>query len=100
MRESRKSPIHKVIGKRVALWSALGFFMSIFWGVTSFILFDARESRWTDLYWDLVYISCPPWLLPENSWFMWITPIANAFLYGLAAFLISIGNRALKKRQH
>jgi hypothetical protein len=31
---------------------------------------------------------------------MWITPIANAFIYGIAAFLISIGIRALKKRDH
>jgi hypothetical protein len=86
------------IVKRLVLWSALGFSVPIFWGAMSFIVFGARESRSTDLYWNLVYITCPPWLLPENSWSMWITPIANAFLYALAAFLILTGLRALKQR--
>jgi hypothetical protein len=99
MRDPRKSPIHKVIAKRVALWSAIGFFVPIFWGVMSFIFFNARQSRWTDLYWILVYITCPPWLLPENSWSLWITPIANAVLYGLIAFLISTGMRILSKNK-
>jgi hypothetical protein len=86
------------LAKRIALFSALGLVVPIFWGVTSFIFFSAPNSRWTDLYWNLVYITCPPWLLPENQWSMWITPIANAVLYGLVAFLISIGIRAVSKR--
>jgi hypothetical protein len=84
---------------RVAIWAALGCAVPIFWGVMAFIFFTAPQSRWTDLFWYSVYVTCPPWRLPENSWSMWITPIANALLYGLAALLISIGMRALKKRR-
>ena len=86
------------IAKRVAMWAFVGFLVPIFWGVMAFIFFTARESRWTDLFWYSVYVTCPPWLLPKNSLSMWITPVANAVLYGLVALLISIGIRALKKR--
>ena len=86
------------MAKRVALWAAFGFCVPIFWGVMAFVFFTAPESRWTDLFWYSVYVTCPPWLLPENSWLL--TPLANAALYGLVAFLISVGIRALKKRTH
>lgn len=85
------------IAKRAALWAFLGFCVPIFWGVMGFAFFTAPESRWTDLFWYSVYVTCPPWLLPENSWSMWITPIANAALYGLIAILISISIRARKR---
>jgi hypothetical protein len=54
------------IAKRVALWSALGFFVPIFWGVLGFIFFSAPESRWTDLFRNLVYITCPPWAAAQK----------------------------------
>jgi hypothetical protein len=92
-----EDPVER-IAKRVALWMALGAFVPIFWGVVAFIEFNAPNSKWTDLFWNLVYITCPPWLLPENDWSMVVTPLANAVLYGLAAFLISIAIRVISKR--
>jgi ABC-type dipeptide/oligopeptide/nickel transport system permease component len=111
LRDACDCPVHLVtavepedyaerIAKRVAIWAALGFAVPIFWGVMAFIFFNAREARWTDLFWYSVYVTCPPWLLPENSWSLWITPVANAALYGIVAFLISMRIRALKKRDH
>ncbi len=91
-----EDPVER-IAKRVALWMAIGAFVPIFWGVAAFIGFNARESKWTDLFWNLVYITCPPWLLPETNWSMVVTPLANAVLYGLAAFLISIAIRVISK---
>ncbi len=91
-----EDPVER-IAKRVALWMAIGAFVPIFWGVLGFIEFNARESKWTDLFWNLVYITCPPWQLPENDWSMVETPLANAVLYGLVAFLISIAIRVIAK---
>jgi hypothetical protein len=85
------------IAKRVALWMALGAFVPLFWGVAAFIEFSAPNSKWTDLFWNLVYITCPPWLLPENDWSMVVTPLANAVLYGFVAFLISVAIRTVSK---
>jgi hypothetical protein len=84
------------LAKRIFIWMVIGAFVPIFWGIAGFILFNARQSRWTDLFWNAVYITCPPWLLPDD-WSMWITPLANAVLYGLAAFLISIAIRVISK---
>ena len=68
-------------------WAAIGFMVPVFWGVLGFILFNARESIWTTLFWILVYITCPPWLVPETSmtpgWV--VAPILNACLYGTVA---------------
>jgi len=53
--------------------------------------FTAPESKWTTFYWYMVYITCPPWLLPESrySWLSWVeTPLANGMLY--AALALSI----------
>jgi hypothetical protein len=86
------------IAKRIFIWMVIGAFVPIFWGVVSFIFFNAPESHWTDLYWNIIYVTCPAWLLPESKWSMLITPLANAVLYGLIAFLISIALRGLSKR--
>jgi hypothetical protein len=45
----------------------MGAFVPIFWGVVSFIFFNAPESHWTDLYWNVVHVTCPAWLLPETA---------------------------------
>jgi hypothetical protein len=92
-----EDPVERIT-KRVALWMAFGAFVPLFWGVARFILFNAKQSAWTDLFWNLVYITCPPWLLPENNWSMLITPLANAVLYGLVAFLVSLAIRAVSNR--
>ena len=86
------------ITKRIFIWMVIGAFVPIFWGVVSLITFNAPESHWTGLYWNVVYVTCPAWLLPESKWSMLITPLANAVLYGLVAFLISIALRGLSQR--
>lgn len=83
--------------KRIVIWMVIGAFVPLFWGVVSFITFNAPETHWSDLYWNVVYVTCPPWLLPESNWSMLITPLANAVLYGLVAFLVSIALRGLSK---
>jgi hypothetical protein len=86
------------LAKRIFIWMVIGALVPIFWGVVAFINFNARQSKWTDLFWNLVYITCPPWLLPENDWSMVLTPLANAVLYGLVAFLVSMAIRSLRSR--
>jgi hypothetical protein len=78
-----------VCEKRVVIWGLVGCAVPMFWGVVGFILFNARESRWTDIYWYTVYISCPPWLLPENNWSWLLTLLLNGVLYAGVALLVS-----------
>jgi hypothetical protein len=87
------------IAKRVALWALVGLLVPVFWTVLGFLLFNARESRWTDLFWGLVYVTCPPWLLPENSWSTVLTLGLDAILYGLIALLVSVGLRASSRKR-
>jgi hypothetical protein len=82
--------------KHVTIWGLVGFVVPICWGIESFISFNARESRWTDIYWYTVYISCPPWLLPENNWSWLLTPLFNAMLYAGVALLVSTVRERLK----
>jgi hypothetical protein len=69
-----------IIGGLVPLW----------WGVLSFVFFNARESVWTNTYWTIVYATCPFWYLPGDAG-MILMPILNAGLYALvAAGLVTI----------
>ena len=81
--------------KRVIQWAVVGFAVPIFWGVMSFILFNAKESVWTTVYWYLVYTTCPFWLLDMPSI---LTPVLNATLYGTLALVILSVSR--KTGQH
>jgi len=77
--------------KFVLIWALLGCAVPVFWGVASFVFFTAPESKWTTFYWYMVYITCPPWLLPESrySWLSWVeTPLANGMLYAALAFSV------------
>jgi hypothetical protein len=76
------------IRKHGLIWAAVGLGVPIFWGALGLILFNAHNSRWTDMYWGLVDITCPSWLLPETSASWLITPILNAALYGTVAVVI------------
>jgi hypothetical protein len=81
-------------------WAAIGFMAPVLWGVLGFILFNARESFWTTLFWILVYITCPFWLLPESSisWLDWLdTPVLNACLYGSIAMVIVRIRRSMQR---
>jgi hypothetical protein len=87
------------IRAKALMWAAVGFMVPVFWGVLSFILFNAHQSLWTDVYWLLVYITCPFWLLPDTSisWVDWLdTPVLNACLYGSIAIVIVRIRRSIR----
>jgi len=76
--------------KRVVLWfGIIGAAIPIFWGTLSFVFFNARESVWTDIYWWAVYVTCPPWLMPESALSWLITPLLNGLLYAGLGSLVS-----------
>jgi hypothetical protein len=77
------------VRKRIIIWGLVGCAVPIFWGIVSFIFFNARESMWTDIYWYTVYVSCPPWLLPETRLSWLATPLSNGVLYAGIALLVS-----------
>jgi hypothetical protein len=74
--------------KPIIIWGIVGGLVPIFWGVLGFILFNMKQSIWTDLFWYAVYVTCPSWLLPENGASWLITPLLNGILYAGVAFLI------------
>jgi hypothetical protein len=83
--------------RRQVIWcAAAGFVIPLFWGFVSFIFFGAKQSVWADVYWLLVYVTCPFWLLPESLPQIW-TPVLNAVLYGGLAALICTVLSAQKK---
>jgi hypothetical protein len=61
--------------KRVIQRAVVGFAVPLFWGVMSFIWFDASESLWTTAYWYLIYATRPFWLLDMPSI---LTPVIDA----------------------
>ena len=69
---------------RVIAAAVIGFLVPIFWGIAAFILFNAGESFWTTVFWWLVYLTCPFWILPGTAG-MLLMPFLNAGLYGLVA---------------
>lgn len=75
----------------------IGFLVPVFWGILSFVLFNAKESAWTTLYWYLVYVTCPFWLLPTSTATTILMPFLNALLYGAIAFYLLRSQRL--KRQ-
>jgi hypothetical protein len=75
--------------RTVMIWGLIGCVVPIFWGVVSFIFFNARESIWTTIYWYTVYATCPSWLLPETDFSWLVTPLLNGVLYAGIALSIS-----------
>ncbi len=76
--------------KPLFVCAVIGFVVPLMWGILSFVLFTAPQSRFADLYWAAVYITCPPWGLPA-LWGSIVMPFANAALYaGIAYCLISV----------
>lgn len=77
--------------ERTAKWvlasAAVGALVPLFWIFISLLAFNARESSGIDVYWTLVYITCPPW------WWVATSPMKlcflNGLLYGLAALAIA-----------
>jgi hypothetical protein len=68
--------------RRVPIATVVGFFVPIFWGVAGFILFNAKQSVWTDVFWWAVYVTCPFWVLPGRAGLL-LMPFLNAGMYGL-----------------
>jgi hypothetical protein len=52
--------------RRLMWWSVIGFCVPIGWGILSFMLFSAKESTWTTVYWWCVYITCPFWAASDK----------------------------------
>jgi hypothetical protein len=76
------------VRKQIAWAAAIGFFVPVFWSVLGFILFNARESVWTDIFWDAVHITCPLWYLDFPDGIDVVAqPLLNATLYGFVAFV-------------
>jgi hypothetical protein len=83
--------------RRLVLWSVVGFCVPIGWGIASFVLFSAKESIWTTVYWWCVYITCPFWLLPTNTATTVLTPFLNALMYGVISFLVITCLRGIRR---
>jgi len=76
--------------KRISVAAAIGFCVPIIWGMAGLVSFNARQSKWTDLFWYSVYLTCPPWLLPESGLSWIVTPALNAVLYGALTWLFLV----------
>lgn len=85
------------MSRRLIWWLAIGFCVPIAWGIFSFILFSAKESAWITTFWWCVYITCPFWLLPTNTATTILTPVLNALLYGIIAFLVIKRRGAIRR---
>lgn len=72
--------------RKVALFGIIGFVVPPFWGILSFVLFNA-EGPWTTVYWYLVYATCPFWLMPGLMGEI-LMPVLNALLYAALAYFI------------
>jgi hypothetical protein len=76
--------------KRLFLRGALiGALVRIFWGVLGFVFWGGRNSWLTDLFYDAIYVTCPPWLIPIPDRGVLggvlgdlVTSTVNAVLYG------------------
>ncbi len=77
------------------MFTVVGFVVPLFWLFLSFILFTAHQSRWTDIYWLIVHITCPVWNLQGSDIGLLLVPFANAALYGLVGFLLIKIKRAV-----
>lgn len=74
--------------KRSALRGFIvGALVPIFWGILSFLLFNA-EGWFGDIYWKLVYITCPFWLISGEKALV-LMPLLNGCTYAYIAVVIA-----------
>jgi hypothetical protein len=83
--------------KRIVIWGLVGCAVPIFWGIVSFIFFNATDSIWTDIYWYTVYATCPSWLLPETKFSWLVTSLLNGVFY--AGIALSISSAVRQKKE-
>jgi hypothetical protein len=77
----------------------VGALVPLFWGIRSFIFFNAKESMWTNVYSAIVYITSPFWYLPGTAG-MILMPILNAGVYALvAAGVVAVRRRFRSTRR-
>lgn len=78
-----------LIVKLICAAAVLGALVPVFWGVMGFIYFTEPQGHWADMFWRLVYLTCPSRALPENGLSWLITPVVNAAMYaGIAAIVL------------
>jgi Mg/Co/Ni transporter MgtE len=70
--------------RAIAIAAVAGFLMPVLWGTIAFIGFGTPESTASELFWDVVYVTCPPWLItgPPPLGYGPATALMNAALYG------------------
>ncbi len=77
----------------------VGFAVPIFWGIVTFVFFSAPQSQRADLYWDVVHITSPAWVItPASTAGMVATPFLNALFYGAAAIVVAAVVRIIRRR--
>ena len=81
----------------IIIVGVIGAAVPVLWGILGFVLFTLPQSFWSDIFWWSVYVTCPPWLLPENSLSWLITPLANGLLYAGLAFAVLSTAKLMKK---
>jgi len=64
-----------------------GALVPAFWGMLSFLLFNAPENRLSRVYWRAVYITCPFWRINGEK-AMILMPLLNGCLYAIITFAV------------
>jgi hypothetical protein len=59
----------------------IGFFVPIFWGILGFVLFNVPEGSFSHVFWNMVYVSCPFWLILPEQYAFWLIAPLTAILY-------------------
>jgi hypothetical protein len=70
----------------ISIGAIVGFMMSIIWGIVEFLLFNTKDSRFTDILFVVSRVTCPPWLL-NDFWGDIGSPFLNGVLYGGATWM-------------
>jgi uncharacterized membrane protein len=82
--------------KHLAVAAMIGFFLPLFWGMLSLILFNLRDPLWTRVFWFSVYATCPGWWMPGGTDLAVVaTPFLNAAAYVAAVYMFLLVKRRL-----
>jgi hypothetical protein len=74
-----KPPV--ICRRSLVIAGMIGFFVPVFWGVLGFILFNVLEGMFSKVFWDMVYVSCPFWLILPEQYAFWLMAPLTAILY-------------------
>jgi hypothetical protein len=64
----------------------IGAFVPLFWGVSSMLLFNIPEGGFSRLYWQVVYVTCPSWVIDGEKALV-LMPLLNGCMYAGIAVL-------------